>query len=286
MSNPALRILVVANETLGGQALINAVTRRAEQAHEEMRPVEVMVVCPQNQPKHGYVVYDETVRSAAENRLKTTIAQLRQAGIEATGEVMDPDPYNATMDALGIFTADEIIISTHPATRSGWMRRDLVERVTESFGLPVEHVVVDLDADRAQALRTLVVATQTVGGEPLIGLLKGKAAEAPRSFIVISPLAGSESGDTEAHERLAATLARLEDEGLEAVGQVMVRDPYTAIQNALQFYAVDEIVISTFPGSRSGWLRSDLIGRVQASTSKPVEHVVVSPAQAEEGAPA
>ena len=51
-------------------------------------------------------------------------------------------------------------------------------------------------------------------------------------------------------------------------------DPYTAIQNALQFYAPDDIVISTFPETRSGWLRGDLIGRVRASTGKPVEHVV------------
>ncbi|MEA2403781.1 MAG: hypothetical protein QOE08_428 [Thermoleophilaceae bacterium] len=284
MSNPALRVLVVANETLGGHSLIEAVKRKADEAHSADRPIEVMVVCPQNQPKHGYVVYDETVREAAENRLKTTLAQLRQAGIEATGEVMDPDPYNATMDALGIFKADEVIVSTHPETRSGWMRRDLIDRVKESSGLPVEHVVVDLDADRAQAVRTLVVANQTVGGEPLIGLLKGKAKESPHSFIVIMP--GSGKDDASAHERLAQTLDRLQDEALEAVGQVMPRDPYTAIQNALQFYAVDEIVISTFPGERSGWLRSDLIGRVEASTSKPVEHVVVSPSEAKEGAPA
>ena len=76
----------------------------------------------------------------------------------------------------------------------------------------------------------------------------------------------SGEGDDSAHQRLAQTLERLEGEALEAVGQVMPRDPYTAVQNALQFYAVDEIVISTFPGERSGWLRSDLVGRVQAST--------------------
>jgi len=62
--------------------------------------------------------------------------------------------------------------------------------------------------------------------------------------------------------------------GLEAIGQVVHPDPYTAIQNALQFYAPDDIVISTFPETRSGWLRADLIGRVEASTGKPVEHVV------------
>jgi hypothetical protein len=51
-------------------------------------------------------------------------------------------------------------------------------------------------------------------------------------------------------------------------------DPYTATMNALQFFRVDDIVISTLPATRSGWLRADLIGRVEASTGKPVEHVV------------
>jgi hypothetical protein len=285
MSSEPLKILVVANETVGGRALIDAVRKHAEAAHKEMRPFHVTVVCPQNQPKHGYVVYDESVRTAAENRLETTLAQLREVGIEAEGEIMDPDPYNATMDAFNHYGADEIIISTHPATRSGWLRRDLIDRVRDAAGVPVEHVVVDLDADRADAIRTLVVANQTVGGEPLIGLLRGKAHESPHRFIVISPQGDSaDSGD--AHQRLAHMLQRLTDEGLEATGQVMDPDPFTAIQNALQFYTVDEIVISTFPSTRSGWLRNDLVGRVQASTSKPVEHVVVNPAEAKEGASA
>src|SRR5215218_5308076 len=108
MSAEPLRILVVANETVGGRALIDAVRRHAEAAHEHNRPFQVYVVCPQNQPKHGYMVYDESVRDAAENRLRTTMEQLRAVGIEAHGEVLDPDPYNATMDALGVFKADEI----------------------------------------------------------------------------------------------------------------------------------------------------------------------------------
>ncbi len=71
-------------------------------------------------------------------------------------------------------------------------------------------------------------------------------------------------------------LAELEAAGLQAVGQVVHPDPYTAIQNALQFYGPDDIVISTFPETRSGWLRADLVGRVEASTGKPVEHIVES----------
>lgn len=284
MSAEPLRILVVANETVGGRALIEAVRRHAEGAHAHGHPFQVMVVCPQNQPKHGYLVHDESVRSAAENRLRTTIEQLRAVGIEASGEVTDPDPFNATMDALGVFGADEVIISTHPGSRSGWLRRDLIDRVRDASGLPVEHVVVDLDADRAERVRTLVVANQTAGGEPLIGLLRGKAQESPHSFIVVMPQSGDEPLD--APERLARVLDRLRAEGLEATGQVMPRDAFTAVQNALQFYAVDEIVISTFPGERSGWLRNDLIARVQGTTSKPVEHVVVKQSELREGATA
>ncbi len=272
-------ILVVANETLGGRALIEAVKARAEAAHERGEPFRVCVVCPQNQPKSGYVIYDESVRSAAENRLDTTLAQLRDIGIEAEGEVMDPDPFAATTDAIDHFGANEIIISTHPETRSGWLRKHLVDRVKEETGLPVEHVVVDLDAERADVRRVLVVANQTVESEPLFEKIKAEAEETPSTFVVILPQGeGSEQGD--AHERLAHTLDHLHDAGLEAVGQVMDPDPFTAIQNALQFYPADEIIISTFPETRSGWLRSDLIERVRRITSKPVEHVVSEEANA------
>jgi hypothetical protein len=268
------RILVVANETVAGKPLIEAVKRRAE--GEE---VHVHVICPQNQPKHGYVIYEDHVRDATENRLQMTLAQLREEGIEADGQVMDPDPYSAIMDALGEEEYDEIIISTHPETRSGWLRQGLVDRVHRASGRPVEHVVVDIDADRDDVKRTLVVANQTVGGHELIDHLKRMAQDGPRAFIVICPQSSDAEGNngdagSEAHQRLAHTLKELQDAGLQAVGQVAHADPYTAVQNALQFYAPDDIVVSTFPETRSGWLRSDLIGRIQSSTNKPVEHVV------------
>ncbi len=263
------RVLVVANETVAGKPLIDAVKRRADGDE-----VQVHVVSPQNQPKHGYVIYDEHVRDAAENRLEMTLALLREAGIKADGEVMDPDPYSAIMDALGEQDYDEIVISTHPETRSGWLRQGLVDRVQRAARRPVEHVVVDLDAERNDVKRTLVVANQTVSSRPLLDALKRKAEEEPRRFIVIAPQSDSEEAEGDPHDRLANTLKELSDAGLPAVGQVEHHDPYTAIQNALQFYAPDDIVISTLPETRSGWLRGDLIGRVQTSTGKPVEHVV------------
>src|SRR5215212_4736256 len=262
------RVLVVANETVAGKPLIDAVRKQAQ--GEE---VHVHVISPQNQPKHGYVIYDEHVRDAAQNRLEMTVALLREAGIKADGEVMDPDPYAAVMDAVGEQDYDEIVISTHPETRSGWLRQGLVDRVQRATRRPVEHVVVDLDAERNDVKRTLVVANQTVASRELLDALKKKASDGPRRFIVIAPQSESES-DGDPHDRLAKTLQSLQQAGLEAVGQVEHHDPYTAIQNALHFYAPDDIVISTLPETRSGWLRGDLIGRVQASTGKPVEHVV------------
>jgi hypothetical protein len=260
------RLLVVANETVGGTALIDAVRKHAEGGE-----VKATVICPQNKPKGGWVIYDDAARGAADNRLESTLAQLREIGIDAEGEVMDPDPYAATMDAIHQFGADQVIISTHPETRSGWMRKDLVTRIEEDSGLPVEHVVVDLDAEREEALRTLVVANQTVASEPLHERIVEKHRAGKHLFTVIVPASGG-SGDP--HDRLAQLLRRLSDEGIQAVGQVAHPDPFTAIQNAMQFYAIDEILISTFEGERSGWLRANLVERVKAATSRPVEHIV------------
>jgi hypothetical protein len=267
------RLLVVANETVGGSALIDAVKK-----HAEAGEAKVTVICPQNDPRGGWVIYDDAARGAAQNRLETTLAQLREIGIEADGEIMDPDPYAATMDAIEAFGADQVIISTHPETRSGWMRKDLVSRIEEESGLPVDHVVVDLDAEREDVRHTLVVANQTVESDPLHQRIVEKSGEGKHRFTVIVPASGG-AGDP--HERLAAQLKRLTDDGIQAVGQVAHPDPFTAIQNAMQFYAVDEIMISTFEDERSGWLRANLVERVKAATSKPVEHVVSSREQVE-----
>src|SRR5256885_4145691 len=204
MNDGAKTVLVVANEPVGGRALMEAVKERAAGG-----PIHVCVIGPQSEPRQGYVVYDDLVRKAAENRLEMTLGELRDEGIDANGEVMDPDPYQATMDGIAQFHADEIIISTHPETRSGWLRRDLVDRIRMGSGLPLTHVVVDLDADRAYKVSTLVVANQTVGGAPLFQLLEKKAAESPHRFIVVIPQA--DSTRQEAGERLSQTLARLHE---------------------------------------------------------------------------
>ena len=261
------RLLVVANETVVGKPLIDAVKARAEKG-----PVDVHVICPQNMPRAGWVQYGEEARWAAENRLKATLARLQEAGIHATGAIEDPDPYTAVMDELGRADYDEIIISTHPETRSGWLRRDLIERVKQATRRPVEHVVVDHGDDPEKGKETLVVANQTVEDQHLLDLIKSRSQEGRHRFVLIMPQGEGAEGDP--YERLAHVLRRLEEEGVDAVGQVVHPDPFTAIQNAVQWYPVDDIIISTFEPERSGWLRADLVGRVRGATGKPVEHVV------------
>ncbi len=275
-------VLVVANETLGGRELVEAVRARAAKGD-----VRFVLCVPQTRPRAGLVVYDDSVFDAAQTRVDIALEFVRGEGIEAIGEVGDPDPYTATIDAVREHRPSEILISTFPETRSGWLRRDLIDRVREATGLPVEHVVTDIDSDEGLAFHvTLAVANRTASGDELLEALKTKAQTKPeegrrRLFIVVVPQEGGHGHATaRARTRLKLVLDRLHEAGLYAAGMIGDPDPYTAIMNALQYFRVDDIVISTFPETKSGWLRTDLIERVRSSTGKPVEHVVQRDPQA------
>jgi hypothetical protein len=262
-------ILVLASETIGGAKLLEAVRRRAER--EDTR----FVVCvPQTRPRHGNVIYDDAVRDAARVRVDLTVAFLRELDVESTGVVGDPDPYTAAMDAIAENEIDEVIVSTRPAPTSGWLRRDLPERIQQASGLPVEHVVVDIDTEGLPFDVTLVVANQTVAGRDLVERLQQKAAEGPRRFIIVVP---QDSGDghaaAEARERLQLLIDSLRDDGIIAAGSIGDPDPYTAIMNALQVFYISEIVISTLPENKSRWLEKGLVDRVRRASGRPVEHV-------------
>jgi hypothetical protein len=273
-------VLVVANETVGGEKLFQALERRAARG-----PIRCTVICPQNRPRRGYVLYDDNARSAARIRLELTLERLRKLGIEARGELMDPDPYMAVKDALREYGADEIIISTLPYARSGWLRRDLIGRIKSYTDIPVEHVIVDLNEEPTR--HALVVANQTVGGGNLIETLKRRASESPHRFTVICPQDGA--GDTaveDAEHRVQHTLRRLERAGLDVTGYVTHPDPLTSIMNAVEFDPPNEIIISTLPSYKSPWLRGDLIGRVRRATGLRVEHVTSDPGVEEPAAAA
>jgi hypothetical protein len=268
-------VLVVANETLTGNELIAAVRRRAERG-----PIRVAVVAPVSSPREGYVVYRDSRRAAAGRRLQRTLTALREAGIPAHGGVFDDEPLAAVKDLLDVEEVDEIIVSTHPETKSGWLRKNLLEEIRRLAGSrPVEHVVSDVSA--REGANVLVVANETVLGAPLLERIRNRARESRASFLIISPQSDPSRGrHPEAEARLRAALAELRSEGIDAHGQIAHPDPYTATMEAVRDERTDEIIVSTFPGARSGWLRRDLVGRLRSDTGLPVEHVTVEQADA------
>jgi len=274
----AYNVLVVANETIGGRSLMEAVRARHE-AHEDAR---FHLVVPTTRPKHGNIIYDEAVRDAAQVRVDLALSYVSSLGLQATGEVGDPDPYAATKDAAAVFHPDEIIVSTHPVTSSGWLRRDLVERIRARSDVPVEHVVTDLDREGLTFTVTLVVANRTATGEELMQTLRAKAeADTDRLFIFVVPQDGKDGhAPANARRHLEGALAQLREGGMLCSGMIGDPDPYHATMNALQFYRVNEVVISTLGPRSSGWLRIDLVERVRRVSNLPVEHVLAA-----EGAP-
>ena len=266
-----MHLLVVANETVTGRKLIEAVERRQG---EDLR---VTVICPVNQPQRGYVVYEDTRRSAAGRRLDRTLAMLRDEGISAHGLVVDSDPVTAVRDALAQLEppVDEIVVATHPQQKSGWLRKNVIDRIRDAAdGRAVEHVVVDVTGETGQR-NVLVIANETVLGSQLLDKIRERAASGDTSFLIVSPQSDPCEGEhPEAERRLKRALAELRGAGIDAHGQVAHPDPFSAALEAMREERIDEIIVSTFGPERSGWLRRDLVERLRSETNLPVEHVM------------
>jgi len=268
-------ILVIANETAASRSLVDLVEEKAQGGD-----VHVTVVAPVNQPRQGYVVYYDTRRAAARRRLDKTLDLLHEHGVNATGVVVETDPVSALRDAIDQLEPDEVIVSTHPQQKSGWLRRNAVDQMRRVAGdLPFEHVVVDVESESGDK-NVLVVANQTVVGEPLLQKIRDRAAQGNASFLIISPQGDTEGSYDAAEKRLLRTVGRLRGEGLDVHGQISHPDPYAAVMQTIEDERVDEIIVSTFPGERSGWLRRNLLERLRTDTKLPVDHVEVAESEA------
>jgi nucleotide-binding universal stress UspA family protein len=141
------RILVVANETVGGEKLRSCIGEKSAGVER----AEILVVAPAlNSPVRQWASDEDPARRQAQERLDASLARLEEAGIRARGEIGDAEPLQAIEDALRTFGADEVIVSTHPEGRSHWLERGLVDNARERFDVPITHVVVDLEAEREE----------------------------------------------------------------------------------------------------------------------------------------
>jgi hypothetical protein len=262
-------VLVFLNEVAGGRRLLEATRERVANG-----VAEVAVVAPQNQPIAGQIVDRDEVREAAQSRVEVTQAVFREFGIESTGAVMDPDSALALDDAIRAFVPREVLLSCLYETRFGFTRKDLVEWAKQKFEVPITHIAVRIedDAIRWDVTHTLVVATRTVASRELLSRLKSKTDEHPHRYTIVSPPSGGISRD-EVCRRLARTLAEMYRSDIDATGQPMSPAPLAAVENALEHYRIDEILISTLRGESSKWLEEGLLDDVRSRTDKPVEHV-------------
>ena len=145
------RLLVVANQTVGGRALLREIQNRSRGAS-----TEILVITPAlvgSRAAHWSSDVDEAIELARQ-RMELSLQAIQEAGLRARGKVGDSEPNVAIEDALADFPADEIIISTHPPDRSRWLEGGVVERAREEIELPVTHVVVDLDAEARPPARS------------------------------------------------------------------------------------------------------------------------------------
>jgi len=270
------RVLAFLNEVAGGRKLLTACRELADDGADYFA-----VVAPQNLPLVGQLVDVEERRDAAQSRVDVTQDVLGEFGIASEGAVMDPESNLALDDAVRATQPDYILLSCLYDTRFGIMRKDLVEWAKARYDR-VEHIPVRVDDDavRWDLTHTLVVATQTVNSRDLVNRLLERAKDSPHRYTFICPRSGAITRE-EIASRLAATLAELYRHEIDATGQPMSPEPYPAIQNAIEHYRIDEILISTLRGEQSKWLEEGLIDKVKGHTDLPVEHIEAGTDRAE-----
>lgn len=135
------RVLVVANETVGGDELMAAIGELAVAGKTRFYVVSPAL----NSRLRTWTSDEDPARLAAQKRLDATLERLSSLDVEAQGKVGDVDPLVAVEDAVRTFHPQEIIVSTHPEGRSNWLERGVVSALRERYDVSVTHVVVDLD---------------------------------------------------------------------------------------------------------------------------------------------
>ena len=263
-------LLIFLNEVAGGRKLLETVRDRVPQVSQ------IAVVSPQNQPALGARIDRPELYEAALSRVEVTMSVLAEFGLDSVGDVMDSDPMLALDDAVRAFEPGEVLLSALADTRIGFMRKDLVEWARRKVEPEVKltHIPVRVadDSVRWDVTHTLVVATQTVASRELVEHLGQRASRGPHRFTIICPRSG-EMSRQEVSRDLASTLAVLYSADIDATGQPMSPDPFHAVQNAIQNYRIDEVLISTLEGRRSKWVDDGLIDQVRGITEKPVIHI-------------
>ena len=239
--------------------------------------MQVTVLAPVNQPRQGYVVYYDTRRAAARRRLDRTLDTLREAGVPATGVVVEADPVSALRDAIDQLEPDEIIVSTHPQKQSGWLRRNMVDQMRRVAGDRSRSSTSSSTSTRSTARRTSSSSrTRRCSASRCSQKIRERAAASPAGFLIISPQGDSDGSYEEAERRLLRAVTTAAQRGARRAR------PDLASRSVRGRDADDR---GRARRTRSSSRRSPApapagcaatsLGRLRADTKLPVEHVEV-----------
>ena len=256
-------VLVVANETLAGDELIDAVRRRPRRARSgwswsppstsrapATSSTRTRAARPPAAARPPLAALHAGGHPGARRRVRRRAARRRQGHARAgarrradrlhpsRGEVRLAAPQPARRDPQGC---------RRPAGRA---RRRGVERASGS---------ATCSSSRTRPCSASRCSTASAPAP----------REGPASFLIVCP-----QSDPQRRRRIprpsgvCARRSRAARGGIDAHGQIAHPDPYTAAMQAIHDERIDEMIVSTFPGERSGWLRRDLVGRLRADAER------------------
>src|SRR5919109_694375 len=130
----------------------------------------------------------------------------------------------------------------------------------------------------AAAFHFLLAAVVYLAAIAVAGVINewaGRAVSPPLSTPLRHWGSDEDPARAQAQEGLEGSLARLQEEGIAARGEIGDGDPLQAIEDALRTFGADEIIISTHPEGRSNWLKRGLVERARQRFAVPITHVVV-----------
>jgi cytochrome c oxidase subunit I len=271
-------ILVIARDTVASAGLIDEIRRRAD---EGLWRFTIAVPLEGADPR------------AADRRLQVALSVLAEAGIDASGTVIDGDPFAAHRAVATDEDVHEVILATFPTGRSAWMADDMVDRLRKSTNLGITRVVVSPEEAseplaRPGVTRVAVLADDALGGSGLVDALRARADAEPIAAVILYPMALGGPGWTDeaearreaATERVRAAIAALQDAGVQARGEVLDGDAAAAARIAATDHSAGLVLVAA---TRGGRLDSEetLAAVTSASGGVPVERIVV-----DAGAPA
>lgn len=129
-----MKLLVLTSEPVSASQV-----RGALGGEGDPREAEVMVVAPalQDSPIKFWTSDADDAIARAQAVTEATVRELGEAGVPASGDTGESDPFDAIQDALASFAADRILIFVRPQGDQGYREEVDPEEVRDRFGLPV-----------------------------------------------------------------------------------------------------------------------------------------------------